>query len=446
LPSQPFAADRSEKFCILGAGSSGLAAAKNLRAAGIPFDCLERQDDVGGNWYYGSPASRVYASTHLVSSKPLTEYSDFPMPEHWPPYPSHWQTHEYLREYARHFGLYECIEFGASVEWIEPITKTNSSGGSNNCWRVRLTSGEERIYRGVIIANGHNWNPRWPEYPGQFSGQAIHSAQYKTPEMLRGKRVLVVGGGNSGCDIACEAAAHADAALLSTRRAYHVLPKFFRGRPIDQCHELLLWLRAPLWARRAASAVVSHLVLGPAWRTGVPRADHRLFETHPILNSQLHHHVGHGRLELRPDVSELDGRRVRFVDGSDAAVDLIVFATGYRVSFPFMDAALLNRRDGGPRLFLNVFHPERDDLFFIGLIQPDSGQFGLVDCQAQLVARYLTAQRARPRRAAWFRELKRGAAPDLGGGVRYAATPRHDLEVEHYSYRRRLMKLARRLA
>ncbi len=450
--------DRSDKFCIIGAGSSGIAAAKNFLAAGIPFDCLEREDDVGGNWYFGAPCSRVYASTHLVSSKALTEYGDFPMPAEWPEYPSHRQALAYLREYARAFGLYERIEFGVGVERVEAVGESGqwAVGSGQNVgkesllaskreesgWRVRLSNGEVRWYRGVVIANGHNWDPRRPKYAGEFAGEAIHSAEFKSADQLRGKRVLVVGGGNSGCDIACEAALHAEGATLSTRRAYHVLPKFFRGRPIDQCNELLLWLRVPLWARRAASAVVSHVALGPAWRTGVPKPDHRLFESHPILNSQIHHHVGHGRLALRPDVERFDGRRVKFVDGSEGEFDLIVYATGYRVTIPFIDREQLNWQGEAPRLFMNVFHPERDDLFCIGLIQPDSGQFGLVDWQAKLVANYLRAMEQSPARAEKFRRLKASAAPDLGSGVRYLESPRHALEVEHYSYRRRLMKLA----
>lgn len=425
--------DRSDKFCIIGAGSSGIAAAKNFLAAGIPFDCLEREDDVGGNWYFGAPCSRVYASTHLVSSKVLTEYSDFPMPADWPEYPSHRQALQYLRDYARRFGLYERIEFGAGLESAKP----QAAG-----WEVTLSGGEARRYRGVVIANGHNWDPRWPEYPGAFAGEAIHSAEFKSADVLRGKRVLVVGGGNSGCDIACEAALHGESATLSTRRAYHVLPKFFRGRPIDQCNELLLWLRVPLWARRAASAVVSHIALGPAWRTGVPKPDHRLFESHPILNSQIHHHVGHGRMALRPDVKRFDRQRVEFVDGSSAEFDLVIYATGYRVTIPFIDPAHLNWRGEAPGLFMNVFHPQRDDLFCIGLIQPDSGQFGLVDYQAKLVANYLMAIEQSPARAEKFRRLKASAGPDLGSGVRYLESPRHALEVEHYSYRRRLKKLA----
>jgi cation diffusion facilitator CzcD-associated flavoprotein CzcO len=447
-----------EKFCIIGAGSSGLAAAKNFLAAGIPFDCLEREDDLGGNWNFGKPHSSVYASTHLISSKPLTEYTDFPMPEDWPQYPSHEQALEYFRSYARHFGLYEHIEFKTAVQRCEPLPLDPSgplrlagrAGEGGNAvraggWLVRLATGATRRYRGVVIANGHNWDPRWPEYAGEFTGEAIHSCQYKTADVLRGKRVLVVGGGNSGCDIAVEAAVHAKRALLSMRRAYPILPKFFRGRPIDQCGEFAFWLRLPLWARRVTGALISHLVLGPAWRTGVPRPDHRLFESHPIINSQIHHHVGHGNLELRPDIARLDGQRVRFVDGRDDEVDLIIYATGYRVTIPFLDAQLLHWHDGAPRLYLNVFHPQRDDVFAIGLIQPASGQWGLVDYQAQLVARYIRGIDAGAPGASWLQRLKRTAQPDLGNGVNYVPSPRHALEVEYFSYRRRLKKLMAKL-
>lgn len=428
--------DEDAPFCILGAGSSGLAAARHLKAGGIPFECLEREDDVGGNWYYGKPASSVYASTHTISSKRLTEYRDFPLPESYPEFPSHRQIHAYLRDYARHHDLYRSIEFNAEVRWMAP---------DGRGWTVELASGDLRRYRGVIISNGHNWDPRWPDYPGNFDGLVLHSSQYKTPEVLRDRRVLVVGGGNSGCDLAVEAAVHGRHALHSTRRGYHVLPKFFRGKPIDQCGEVLLWMRMPLPVRRLAGAAVSRLVLGPSARTGMRPADHRLFETHPVINSQIHHHLGHGRLELRGDIEQLLGDRVRFVDGQEDAVDLILYATGFKISFPFMDPAHLNLVDGAPQLYLNVFHPRRDDVFCIGLIQPDSGQFGLVDDQAAVVARYIKGLKAGRRSAVRFQRIKQGPPPDLSGRIRYVDSPRHRLEVEHASYRRRLGRLKRRL-
>lgn len=427
----------ADRFCILGAGTSGLTVAKNFLQGGIPFHCLEREDDIGGNWNFGKPHSSVYASTHLISSKQLTEYTDYPIPEDYPEFPGHQQVLEYLRGYADQFGLYEHIQFNTAVEKVEP---------RDEGWRVVLTSGEERLYRGVVIANGHNWDPRFPEYPGEFTGTVLHSAEYKTPDVLQGKRVLVVGGGNSGCDLAVEAAIHAERAALSLRRGYHVLPKFFKGKPMDECGETLLRLRLPLWARRISAAMVIRWVLGPPELTGLPKPDHRLFESHPIINSRLHSQIAHGELQIRPDVANLQGSRVKFTDNTEEQFDVILYATGYRLSFPFLDRKYLNWHNDRPNLFLNIFHPERDNLFCAGLIQPDSGQWGLVDFQAQLITRYLQASEKKTRAARWFGRLKQTATSRHSRGIPYLDSPRHRLEVEHFGYRRRLQKLIAKLA
>ncbi len=423
--------DRSQKFCIVGAGSSGLAAVRALKAAGIPCDCLEREDEVGGNWYYGRPHSSVYASTHTISSKRLTEYVDFPMPKEYPAYPHHRQVWEYLKSYARHFGLYEQIELNC------PIAKITHDGAG---WIVRLADGAERRYRGLIIANGHNWDPRLPEYPGKFDGQVLHSSQYKTPDVLAGRRVLVVGAGNSGCDIAAESAQHAAQTWHSTRRGYHYLPKFWRGLPIDLLNERLLQWRIPQGVRRLLGSYIERLSFGDPQYRGLPKPDHKLFESHPIINSQLFYYLAHGRISPKPDVAELCGDGVRFADGTRETIDTIVYATGFQISFPFLDRALLNWHDGKPRLWLNVFHPDRDDLFVIGLIQPDSGQFGLVDYQARAVAGFLAATERRHPAADALRRRKQSSA-DVTGGVRYLPSERHLLEVEHFSYRKQLQRL-----
>ncbi len=450
----------TNRYCILGAGTSGLAVLKNFLQRGIPCDCLEREDAIGGNWCYGKPASSVYASTHLISSKRLTEYTDFPLPEDYPEFPDHRLVFQYLQNYARHFGLLEHIQFNTTVERIESISESPSPvvrGGGNPESRnginpplappgvpgggflVKLGGGEERLYRGVVIANGHNWDPQFPEYPGEFTGTVLHSCQYKTPDVLAGKRVLVVGGGNSGCDLAVEAATHAARAFHSMRRGYPILPKFFRGKPIDACGETLLRWRLPIAVRRLAAKWVSHWVFGPPELSGLPRPDHRLFESHPIINSSLHDQVAHGNLTLKPDVQELAGDRVRFVDGSTEQVDVILYATGFKVSFPFLDPAHLNWRDGRPDLYLNIFHPDRDDLFCAGLIQPDSGQWGLVDYQAQLIANYLMSLENQSPAATHFQRLKQANNRSWRRG-KFLDTPRHRLEVEHFSYRRELQK------
>lgn len=431
--------DYRQRYCIVGAGTSGMVVAKTFAEHGLPFDCLEREDDIGGNWYYGKPHSSVYASTHLISSKRLTEYLDFPMPKEYPPFPSRQQVFDYLQAYARRFGLYDQIEFNTAIERIEPADHGNADDAAP-AWNVTLADGGTRTYRGVVIANGHNWDPRWPELPGQFSGLKLHSSQYKTPDVLAGRRVLVVGGGNSGCDIAVESALHAESTLLSLRRGYHYLPKFLLGAPIDAGNEWMLRLRLPLWLRRLISGAMVRVAAGPPQRYGLPKPDHRLFETHPIINSQLLYYVGHGRVRVKPAIAELCGEEVLFADGTRASVDVLICATGFNITFPFIDREHLNWHGGRPELYLNVFHPRYDTLCVAGLIQPDSGSWGLVDYQARLIARYFRAVDNEPQVAERFRRRKAQPGKPLSAGIRYVDSPRHLLEVEHFSYRRTLEK------
>ncbi len=425
----------SETYGVIGAGASGLTALKNLHEAGIPVECLEREDDVGGNWYYGRPSSSVYRSAHLISSKLLTQYPDFPMPEDWPEYPSQQQVQEYFRSYTDHFRLRELIQFNTSVVRVEP------SDASASGWIVTLANGEQRKYRGIVIANGHHWDPNWPQYPGKFSGTVLHSSQYKTPEVLAEKRVLVTGAGNSGCDIAVESAQFAAATFHSMRRGYHFLPKFIRGKPADRCGEFFLRWHTPLWLRRRLAARVIRIALGPPEEFGLPKPDHKLFETHPIINSQMMYFVGHGRIKPKPEVAELCGNQVRFVDGSVEPIDVIVYATGFNLSFPFINQQYLNWKDGKPQLFMNVFHPRYDNLFIAGMIQPDSGIWCLAHYQSQLISRFIHLQQQNSPLANKFRRLKSQPQTDLGNGIQYVRTPRHLLEVEHFSYRRQLQRL-----
>ena len=316
--------DSHQKYCVIGAGPSGLTAAKNLRQAGILFDCYEGQDDVGGNWYYGSEASSVYESTHLISSKRMTEYTDYPMPSEYPPYPDHRQVLEYLRSYARAFELYGSIAFSHVVQNV-----AKSQAG----WEVTVQDkqsgdSETKSYRGVVVANGHHWDPFLPDVDGKFDGQLLHSHDYKSPEVLRDKRVLVVGGGNSGCDIAVEAALNAKLTSHSMRRGYHFVPKFLFGKPADRLGDSLYRWHVPRFLRRLLTGLMVRVAVGPARRYGLTAPTHRLFETHPIINSQLLYHVGHGSIQVRPDVEKFEGHTVHFSDGTKDEFDLVIFATG----------------------------------------------------------------------------------------------------------------------
>jgi len=423
--------------CVIGAGAAGLAAGRQLRAAGIPFEVIERERDVGGLWDASLRHSPVYRSTHMISSKPLTEFPDFPMPREYPDYPGHAQAVEYLRSYARAFGLYDFVRFEREVDRAERV--------EGDGWKVTFRDGETRVYSDLVVASGIHWNPNLPEVPGHFDGEWIHSCRYKTPDILRDKRVLVVGAGNSGCDIAVEAGQHAARTFLSVRRGYHYIPKYAFGRPIDQVGEVGLKLRLPLFLRRSLDQLLLKALVGSPEQFGLPRPDHRLLESHPIVNGQILQALGQGDIRPKPDLRELQGREVVFADGTVEPIDLIIYATGYRAVFQFLPPGELGSADGPPEFYLHVFHPRRDDLFILGMLQPDSGVWPLMHLQAKAVAAYIRAAQTNSAAVRQAQALKRGPKPDLGGGIRYLGSDRHRLEVEHFSYARRLRRLIRLL-
>ena len=439
--------DRSQRTLVLGAGSSGLTAAKNLRERGFAVDLVEREPHIGGNWNIEGSASRVYESTRMISSKPFTQYPDFPMPDAAPDYLHHSDVRAYLERYAAHFGLDRLVELGTSVERVLPLTH-----GFEVELRGRDGTQQRRRYGRLVVANGHNWSPKWPTYPGQdtFAGEVIHSADYRSGDQLAGKRVVVVGAGNTGCDIAVEAAQRAAATHHSTRRAYWYAPKYAFGRPADQVSDLIFALRLPTRLTQRLFQATARLVVGRYERYGLPTPDHRFLETHPIVNQLLLYHVGHGAITPRPDIDRFAGEEVVFTDGSRVAADLVVFATGYRIRFPFLPEGLL---PGGerPRLLRNVLHPERPDLAVIGLIQPDSGQFALVHWQSVLLASFLTLDERDPAAArAYLRAAARHLDDRSQAGIALIDSTRHHVEVEHADYARALERdlgdLARRLA
>ncbi len=427
----------TKRYCIIGAGACGLPAVKAFKERGIPFDCFESEHDVGGIWNPDSPHA-VFEPTHLNTSKRLTRYTDFPMPADYPQFLSREQAYDYLRAYAQQFGLYKHISFGQTVDSVEHT-------GSR--WRVMIANEDQpRHYDGVVVANGHHWDPKYPNYPGSFDGEIIHSHDLKTTEKLQDKRVLVVGAGNSGCDIAAEATHCATDVIHSMRRSYHFLPKFIFGRPIDVITDLTARWPLPRSVLRALYRLVLSIVVGPHERYGLPKPDHKLFEAHPSAAAAYLNHLGLGRIDVKPDIERLCGNCVKFKDGSRREVDLIVLATGYQVSVPFMDRNLFVDRNGYSRLFINLFHRKFDNLFALGLLQPAEGSFWqLADYQAQLVTSFIVASEVNAKAANWFRALKASATPKLDHGVNYVDSERHRLEVQHYRYRTYVKGLLKKL-
>ncbi|MBB2941695.1 hypothetical protein FB565_001399 [Actinoplanes lutulentus] len=430
----PDPGDRGDAVCVVGAGASGLAAIKSLREQGFAVDCYERETSVGGAWNWRHDRSPIYSGTHLISSRPLTEFPDFPMPDTWPDYPHHSKVLEYLERYAKHFRLDQDIWFGMEVSSAVPagdgkwdVTIRSTGGGSSRVQR----------YAAIVVANGHNWSPAAFEAPGDFTGQVIHASAYKDPARLRGRKVLVVGGGNTGCDIAVEAAQQATRVWHSTRRGYWLAPKYVFGRPADQVNDRLLRWGLPLRLRQWLYRRTVKLTSGDLTRYGLAEPDHRPYESHPIVNSQLPYYLGHGTIEPVPDVERYDGASVILTDGTKIEPDLVITATGYRPRFDFLAPELLDTdEDGRPDLHLHAFARRHPTLAVIGLLQPDSGVFPLAHWQSVAVARWLRLRVTDPERAAAVQQKESTRPVQSWSRRRVIPTQRHWFEVDHVDYLR----------
>ena len=426
--------NETDKVCIIGAGSSGLAAAKTFSERGIPFDCLERENDIGGLWNETTNTGVVYDTTYLVSSRKYTGFEDYPMPDDYPTYPSHREALAYLRDYAQNFGILDRIQFNTTVERVE---RTEEG------WRVKI-AGESRprLYRALVIATGHHDVPRIPKIPGKFTGEIMHSRDYRSVKQLADKRVVVVGAGNSACDIVVDATSVARAVYQSMRRGTYFVPKFMLGRPTDGIVNFCEKLPLPRGVRNVIYTLWHKLMVGSNARYGLPEPEHRIMDTHPTMNTVLPQLVAHGRIGIKPDITELKGRSVRFSDGSEVEGDLLVYATGYEISVPLIDNDLIFDADWRPKLYFNVFHPDLDDLFAVGLIQANGSIWRVADDQSKLVASFLIAAAEGHERASWFRALK-AQGPERTTRGSYVQTERHRLEANYYAYRRQARRLLR---
>jgi dimethylaniline monooxygenase (N-oxide forming) len=413
--------------CVVGAGSSGIAAAKGLHERGIPFDCIEKSDRVGGNWVFGNRngMSSSYRSLHINTSRERMEYSDFPMPKSYPDFPHHTHIAEYFDNYVEHFGFRDRILFETGVERAE----RNEDG----TFAVTLDTGETRRYDAVVVANGHHWDPRWPEpaYPGEFDGEQMHSHYYVDNDGFRDKNVLVVGIGNSAMDIATESSFVARRTFLSSRRGAYILPKYLFGRPLDQIGVNALTPLLPWSFRRAILTAMYKVGVGDVEDYGLPKPDHKLGDAHPTISADFLNRIAHGEMAWKPNVAALDGPRVRFEDGSTEQIDLIVWCTGYKVTFPFFDESFVSAPGNDLPLYRRVFKPGIDNLFFIALLQPLGAIMPLAEAQGRWVASYLRGEYALPSQAAMEDDMRRERERMF---KRYVASKRHTMQVDFDNY------------
>ena len=384
----------AKRVCVIGAGPSGLAAAKNAVLAGLDVTVFESNDKVGGNWVFNAATghSSVYENTHIISSKALSEYEDFPMPSQYPDYPRHDQIQAYFESYAIHFGVMPAIRFGHTVHSAEP--KPDGS------WRIVFADadGKEQTadFDALMVANGHHWAPKLPEYPGQFNGIYMHSHDFKgIDDSWRGQSVLVIGAGNSACDIAVESARLAGQVCLSMRSPQWFVPKFMLGKPSDVTGAGLNFL--PRRVKQWLMTLMLRITQGSYENYGLPVNQKPVLSHHPTMNSDLLDFIRHGRITPVPGVRRVDGDCVEFTDGSRRRFDRICACTGFWIKFPFFAPELIDFQHAEKvPLYRKMIPDGIANLYFIGLFQPTGCIWPLADYQAMLACAEITGRYRRP--------------------------------------------------
>ena len=422
----------SLSVAVIGAGPSGLAAVRQLLAVGVEPVVFEKAGDIGGNWLFDADTGHasVYENTHIISSKTLSQYEDFPMPDDYPDYPGHRQLLAYFRAYAEHFDLKRWIRFRHEVLSASPL----DDGAWQLSWRDDQGKTHSQRFSHLVVCNGHHWDPRLPEYPGSFDGPMVHSGDFRRmDDSWRDKRVLVIGAGNSACDVAVEACRVTPHVFLSMRRAQWFVPKFLFGKPVDKLAEKSLWMPAKLrqWLMKRLLLTVQ----GKHSAYGLPDPEWGPFEAHPTLNQDLLPLIRHGRIQPRPGIERFDGDGVVFVDGRRDAIDVIIAATGFRITFPFFDPELIDYSESlQVPLYRKMLHPEHPNLYFIGLFQPLGCIWPLSDHQARIAAAEISGQYQRPA------DLEKAISNELAHPhFPFQKSTRHSTEVEYHRFRSELI-------
>lgn len=431
MPTVASAAD-SPRICVIGAGPCGLATVKTLLQAGLTdVVCYDESDSIGGNWVFSEDPKRisVYESTHIISSKRMSSFDDFPMPEHYPDFPSHRQLLEYFRAYADAFDLRRYIKLGVRVD------KAELSDGRR--WTLNIGGADgasEEIFDYLIVCSGHHREPYMPAYPGTFAGTITHSSSYRRPAPFAGCNVLVVGSGNSASDIAVDISRVAKQTFLSMREGTYFIPKLMFGQPIDTVYGF--WRgKVPKALFQPVMRFALSMAIGRWEDYGLEAPTYGPLEKHPTLNSAVLEGLRHGRILARKGIACYDGQFVQFVDGKREQIDMIVMGTGFRTSFPFLPPSTTGwDTTKPPPLYLKMMPERIGNLFFVGLFQPIGCIWQLADYQAQIIASQIKGRLKRP--------------PDIGARIQremtkphwpFRPSPRHAIEVDYHDFRRELL-------
>ncbi|NXE52651.1 FMO5 monooxygenase, partial [Casuarius casuarius] len=432
----------AKRVAIIGGGSSGLCAIKACLQEGLEPVCFERTRDIGGLWRFEEHPEEgrasIYKSVIINTSKEMMCFSDFPIPDDFPNYMHNSQIMEYFRMYAQHFDLLRHIRFKTSVCRVAKRPDFAVTGQ----WDVVTESDGEQesaVFDAVLVCTGHHTDAHLPlhTFPGieKFRGHYLHSRDYKDPQAFTDKRVVVIGIGNSGSDLAVEISQTAKQVFLSTRRGAWILNRVGnQGYPVDIIlitrmknilSKLLTLSMVSDWSEKQLNARFDHSHYGL-------KPKHRILHQHPTINDDLPNHIISGRVRVKPNVREFTATAAIFEDGTKEDIDAVVFATGYSFSFPFLeDCVTVVENQISLYKFVFPAHLEKPTLAFIGLVQPLGAIMPISELQCRWATRVFKGLNKLPPRhdmEADINQKKEEMAK------RYVRSQRHTIQVDYIPY------------
>ena len=421
----------TRSVAIIGAGASGICAARYFKEAGFDVTVFEIGSKVGGLWCFENDngLSAAYRTLHINTAKGLTNFRDFKFPPETQHFPDHRDMYAYFERFVDHFKLRSLIRFKTRVVRVSP---SNRVPGERSPWIVETEDGNRETFDAVVVASGHLSVPLHFEKYRAFGGQYLHSHDYKRPEDFLGKRVCIIGAGNSGLDIAADLASVNPRTVIVARSGVLIVPKLIFGRPFT---DMTTWLAHPLvpeWLGRAITRTLIYLIHGPMERLGFkPRRG----RAHTMSNATIVQHIAYRRVAVKHDIASIEGRNVTFSDDTSEEFDALIAATGYKIALPFLSEEILSVRDNVVKLYNRMVHPDWPGLYFMGLLNVNGAANQAYEHQAPWLVAIESGEAALPSPAEMHDAIARKAA---WVARYYPGTLRHTIEEEPTPYFREL--------
>lgn len=430
----------SRKTAVIGAGACGLCAAKYLKESGFDVTIFEIGTQIGGLWRFMNDNNRssAYRTLHINTSRGVTRFHDLDFDPDVQAFPDHADMHRYLVKYAEHFDIKRLIRFQARVVDLRPDFAPER--GESPRWVIELEDGTVETFDAVVVASGHLTVPlHAPMFRDDFSGEYLHGHDYKAPEPFVGKRICVVGVGNSACDMATDVCSTARRCVLVARSGVLILPKLFCGVPFTDITRQIQRPWIPSWLRRKLTAFLAYLVHGSMTKLGFRPMDQR---AHVTSNGTIVTDIAYNRIAVKQGIERIDGKMIHFADGSAEEFDVLLAATGYLIDLPFISRDIVPLEDNRLDLYKRMVQPGWPGLYLMGFFNTDTALNMVYEHQARWVRDIELGRAKLPSRREMEADI---AAKRRWVAVHYKDSLRHTIEEEHVPYIGELKASLRRM-